>query len=34
MDNYMQCKVGGSWLVAEFSTRLGGKGILSVLSRD
>jgi retinol dehydrogenase-12 len=32
MDNYIQSKIGGSWLAAEFSKRLGSKGILSVVS--
>jgi NAD(P)-dependent dehydrogenase (short-subunit alcohol dehydrogenase family) len=32
MDNYMQSKVGVCWLADEFSQRLGGKGILSVVS--
>lgn len=31
MENYMQSKVGTSWLAAEFAKRLGGKGILSVV---
>jgi retinol dehydrogenase 12 len=31
-DNYMQTKVGGTWLAAEFSNRLGGKGIMSLVS--
>lgn len=31
-DNYMQTKVGGTWLAAEFANRLGSKGILSVVS--
>jgi hypothetical protein len=32
MDNYLQSKVGESWLASEFSKRLGSKGILSVVS--
>jgi retinol dehydrogenase-12 len=31
-DNYMQTKVGETWLAAEFAERLGKKGILSVVS--
>jgi retinol dehydrogenase 12 len=31
-DNYMQTKVGGTWLAAEFASRLGSKDILSVVS--
>lgn len=31
-DTYMQSKVGGTWLAAEFAQRLGDKGILSVVS--
>jgi len=34
MANYMQSKVGGCWLAAEFAKRLGSKGILSVVSRN
>lgn len=30
--NYMQSKVGESWLAAEFSKRLGNKKVLSVVS--
>jgi len=30
MDNYMQSKVGGAWLAAEFAKRLGIHRILSV----
>ncbi|KAH8591002.1 hypothetical protein B0O99DRAFT_520362 [Bisporella sp. PMI_857] len=30
MDNYMQSKVGASWLATEFGNRLGSNGILSV----
>jgi retinol dehydrogenase-12 len=33
MENYMQTKVGGSWLAADFATRFGSSGILSVVSR-
>jgi len=32
MLNYMQSKVGGAWLAVEFAKRLGGKGILCVVS--
>lgn len=32
MDNYMQSKVGGCWLAAEFSERLGNAGVLCVVS--
>lgn len=32
LENYMQSKVGGSWLAAESAKRLGSKGILSVVS--
>lgn len=32
MDNYMQTKVGGAWLAAEFAKRLGSHGILSVVT--
>jgi len=31
-DNYMQSKVGGTWLTAEFAKRLQSKDILSVVS--
>jgi NAD(P)-dependent dehydrogenase (short-subunit alcohol dehydrogenase family) len=31
MENYMQSKVGGTWLAAEFAKRLGSQGILSVV---
>jgi retinol dehydrogenase 12 len=31
-DNYMQSKVGGTWLAAEFAKRLECKDILSVVS--
>jgi retinol dehydrogenase-12 len=31
MDNYMQSKVGGCWLAAEFAKQVGDKGILSVV---
>lgn len=31
-DNYMQSKVGGTWLAAEFANRLESKDILSVVS--
>ena len=31
-DNYMQSKVGGTWLAAEFAKRLESKDILSVVS--
>jgi retinol dehydrogenase-12 len=32
MENYMQSKIGGAWLAGEFADRLGGKGILSIVS--
>ena len=31
-DNYMQSKVGGTWLAAKFAKRLESKNILSVVS--
>jgi retinol dehydrogenase 12 len=31
-DNYMQSKVGGTWLADGFAKRLGSKDILSVVS--
>lgn len=31
-DNYMQSKVGGTWLADGFAKRLGSKNILSVVS--
>ena len=31
-ENYMQTKVGGTWLAAEFANRLKSKDILSVVS--
>jgi retinol dehydrogenase-12 len=31
-DNYMQSKVGGTWLAAEFAKRLESKDVLSVVS--
>lgn len=31
MKNYMQSKVGESWIAAEFAKRLGGKKVLSVV---
>lgn len=33
MDNYMQSKVGGAWMASEFAKRLGGDGIVSVVSQ-
>jgi retinol dehydrogenase-12 len=32
MDNYMQSKVGATWLGAKFANRLDSHGILSVVS--
>jgi hypothetical protein len=33
MQNYIQSKVGESWIAAEFAKRLGDKRILSVVRR-
>lgn len=32
MENYMQSKTGAVWLSLEFARRLGGDGVLSVVS--
>ena len=34
MENYMQSKVGGTWLAAEFAKRLGSRGIFSVVCQS
>jgi len=34
MTNYMQTKVGGTWLADLFAQRMGDKGVLSVVSLD